>query len=155
MDIFDKSKEAIGNHVGHATDEAMRKVVTKLIDAANVVGSVNAPQSAQGGKVLRAYQSGVRDANTGIPMRIPAFCFDKKTEMVIKPDGTSVTKIVELENDELIAEYQRGYNNEINAKYWKKVFILGGIGVAGILSVAFCLSYRADSRRREIKSQAV
>ena len=49
MDIFDKSKEVVGNHVGNATDEAMRVVVSKLLGAVN---SVSAPsQSAQSGRM--------------------------------------------------------------------------------------------------------
>lgn len=148
MDIFDKSKEVVGNHVGNATDEAMRVVVSKLLGAVN---SVSAPsQSAQSGRMSRAYQSGVKDGNSGIQMRVPAFCYDKKTEVVTSPDGSSVAKIVEMENDDLISEYQRGYNNAVNANWWKKVLIVGGIGVVTIFGGVFYFSYKADKRHRKL-----
>jgi hypothetical protein len=151
MDIFDKSKEVVGNHVGNATDEAMRVVVSKLLGAVNAVSSPS--QSAQSGRMSRAYQSGVKDGNSGLQMRVPAFCYDKKTEVITSPDGNSVAKIVELENDDLISEYQRGYNNAVNANWWKKVLIFGGVGVVSVTGIIFYCSYRADSRRRELKQK--
>lgn len=141
MSVFDDSKDVIGKHIGSATDEALRTIITKFAGAVKTVS--NPSPSAVSGKLARAYSSGVMDADNKVPMRIPAFCYDKRIESI-----AGVENVIEIENDDLIAEYQRGYNDTKRRKSFNKALMIVGFGVGGLTFFALVCEYKRKKNKK-------
>lgn len=48
----------------------------------------------------------------------------------------------------MVAEYQRGFNTAVNAKFFRKVLIFGGLGFFAVVTSAIFLGWRSDKRRK-------
>jgi len=48
----------------------------------------------------------------------------------------------------MIAEYQRGFNTAVNAKFFRKVLIFGGLGFFSVVTSAIFLGWHSDKRRK-------